>query len=113
MSNGAESIEVKVMRFNPSVDQEPRYDVYRIPYVEGCSVSNVLEFICEEYDGGLAHYLSCRRGVCSGCMVRVDGKPVLACTEIVKGDMTIEPVNRNRIVKDLVVRSSTRTKEVV
>ena len=112
MSNGAESIQVRVLRFNPFVDREPRYDVYRIPYVEGSSVSNVLEFICEEYDGGLAHYLSCRRGVCSGCMVRVNGKPVLACTEIVRGDMTIEPANRNRIVKDLVIRSGRQAKEV-
>ncbi len=65
-------------------------------------MSNALQHINEEYDGGLAHYLSCRRGICAECMVRVNGRVVLACTELVRGDITVEPVKKDRVVKDLV-----------
>jgi len=106
MTQEQRTVEVKVLRFNPFVEQEPHYEVYKIPFIEGSSVSNVLQQINEEHEGGLAHYLSCRRGVCAGCMVRVNGKAVLACTELVHGDMVIEPVKQDRVIKDLVVRGT-------
>ena len=97
------TIKVKVFRLNSSVESKARYDVYEVPFVEGASVSNVLQGINEEHDGGLAHYLSCRRGVCKGCMVRVNGKAVLACTELVQGDMVIDPVKKEWVIKDLLI----------
>lgn len=109
MSQEEPSIEVKVLRFNPAVDREEKYEVFRVPFVDGFTVSNVLQYINEEFDGGLAHYLSCRRGICTQCMVRVNGKPVLACTEIVKGDLTIEPLRKDWVIKDLVVNRSKRS----
>jgi succinate dehydrogenase/fumarate reductase-like Fe-S protein len=96
-------IEVRVFRFNPGVDKDPRYEVYKVPHIEDSTVSNVLRYINEEYDGGLAHYLSCRRGICAECMVRVNGKVVLGCMEIVRGDITIEPVTPERVIKDLLM----------
>jgi len=102
MSNKQRTIKVKVFRFNPYSDKEPRFEVYKVPFVEGSTVSTVLQYINEEYDGGLAHYLSCRLGICTGCMVKVNGKTVLACTELVQGDITIEPVKSDGVVKDLV-----------
>lgn len=107
MSHEERTIGVKVFRFNPFVDRKPRYEVYRVPFIEGSTVSNLLQYINEEYDGGLAHYLSCRRGICTECMVRVNGRAVLACTELVHGDVTIEPVKQDRVIKDLV---TSRTK---
>jgi succinate dehydrogenase/fumarate reductase-like Fe-S protein len=103
VSDNQHTIEVRVFRFNPSVERESRYEVYKVPYIEGSTVSNVLQYINEEYDGGLAHYLSCRRGICAECMVRVNGKAVLGCMEIVRGDITIEPVTRERVIKDLLM----------
>jgi succinate dehydrogenase/fumarate reductase-like Fe-S protein len=97
------TVEVKVFRFNPSVDQEPRFEIHKVPLIEGSSVSNILQYINEEYDGGLAHYLSCRRGICAECMVKVNGKPALACTEIVRGDITIEPIKREWVIKGLLI----------
>ena len=101
MSEERRTLDVKVFRFNPSVDPAPRYESYKVPFIEGSSVSSVLMHINEAYDGGLAHYLSCRRGICAECMVRVNGKAVLACTEIVRGDMTIEPVRQEWVIKDV------------
>ena len=103
MSEKQGTIEVKVFRFNPYVDREARYEVYKVPFIEGSTVSNVLQYINEEHDGGLAHYLSCRRGICAECRVRVNGKVVLGCMELVRGDITIEPVTPDRVIKDLVI----------
>ena len=102
MNTTQRTIEVKVFRFNPHVDQKPHFDHYKVPFVEGFTVSNVLQYINEEFDGGLAHYLSCRRGICTGCLVKVNGKAVLACTELVHDDITIEPVKSDRVIKDLI-----------
>ncbi len=96
-------ISVKVFRFNPTRgDTEGRYESYTVPILEqGTSVMNVLQYISEHYDGGLAYYASCRRGECAGCTVRVNGKPKLACLEIVEGDLILEPVAKGKVVKDL------------
>ncbi len=103
MNETPQTIQVKIFRFNPHMDKEPRYEVYTVPFIEGSTVSTILRAINEEYDGGLAHYLSCRRGICKECMVRMNGKPVVACTEIVRGDITLEPVRKEWVVKDLVI----------
>ena len=102
MNRKPETIEVRVFRFNPAFEEEPHYDVYRVPFVAGLSVSNVLQYINENYDGSLSHYLSCRRGLCLGCIVKVNNHVVLACTEIVHGDITIEPVTQDSVMKDLI-----------
>lgn len=94
---------VRVFRFNPETDQSPRYETYEVPIGTGKSIFNALVYINEHYDGGLAHYVSCRRGVCAGCLVRVNGKVRRACTEILRGDVTIDPVSKDRVVKDLLV----------
>lgn len=96
-------IQVKVYRYDPGKDPSPRYETYEVPVSTGMSIFNVLQYINENYDGGLAHYCSCRLGVCKGCMVRVNGKPLLACAELAETDMTLEPVNEKKVIKDLVV----------
>ena len=96
-------IKVKVYRHNPAKDASPRYETYEVPISTGMSIYNVLQYINENYDGGLSHYCSCRLGVCKGCMVRVNGKPMLACSELAEKDMTLDPVNKKKVIKDLLV----------
>ena len=45
MSQEQGSIEVRVFRFNPSFDEEPRYEVYNIPFVEGSSVGPIGQWL--------------------------------------------------------------------
>lgn len=99
---GEKRIKVRVRRCNPVEGGEERYDTFEVPIQTGWSVTNVLKYINEHFDGGLAHYVSCRLGVCAGCMVRVNGKNRLACMEIVTDDITLDPVSKERIIKDLV-----------
>ena len=54
---------------------------------------------------GLAFYVSCRRGLCRGCVLRVNERPVLACSHIVSGDIVVEPLDPARAIRDLVVES--------
>ena len=100
------NIKVKVFRFNPAKGKEATYQTYSVPFIERMSVLNVLQHINEHFDGGLAYYISCRRGACAGCTVKVNGKARLACTELAEDNMTIEPVSRNRTIKDLLVKPS-------
>ncbi len=110
--NSGKIIKVRVSRFNPALDQkQPEFRTYEVPITEAVSVLNVLQYINEQYDGGLAFYVSCRRGLCAGCAVRVNGKPKLACTELVTGDLTIEPLSQHRVLKDLLLKNSFEQEE--
>jgi succinate dehydrogenase/fumarate reductase iron-sulfur protein len=97
------SIKVKVYRYNPVKDSSHRYETYEVPITAGMSIYNLLQYINENYDGSLSHYCSCRLGVCKGCMLRVNGRPLLACSELAESDMTLEPANKKKVIKDLLI----------
>ncbi len=99
-----ETVNIRVFRFDPETDKEPRYETYAVPLERGMSVFNALQYINAHYDGSLSYYASCRIGVCTGCMMMINGKPRLACSEFVEGDLTLEPLNRRRVIKDLLCR---------
>ena len=96
-------IKVKVFRCDPNEDNTHRYETYDVPISSGMSAYNVLQYINENIDGSLSYYCSCRIGVCKGCMMRVNGKATLACSEIVEDDVTLEPINEKKVIKDLLV----------
>ena len=99
---GDESITVRCLRFDPEVDAEPRFQEYRVPLADGdMSVHDCLEYIRNNLDPSLAYFINCRHGFCQRCHMRVNGKVVLACETRAEGDMTLEPVNADRIIRDL------------
>jgi succinate dehydrogenase/fumarate reductase iron-sulfur protein len=100
-----DTVHIKVFRYDPSVDKQPNYETYRVPFEKGASVFNVLQYISAHCDGGLSYYASCRIGVCTGCMMKINGKPKLACSTLVEGDMTLEPLSKDKVIKDLLCRS--------
>ncbi len=51
-----ETIKVKVFRFDPSVDKEPYYKTYEVPFEEGLSAMDCLDYIYQNLDGTLAYY---------------------------------------------------------
>lgn len=99
-------ITAKVFRFDPSVDKEPYYNNYKVPFEKGMSAMDVLDYIYQNLDSGLAYYdhAGCSLGICVKCTGRIDGKPCLLCQTIVNGDVTLEPTNKNKVIKDLVVK---------
>lgn len=96
-------VKVKVFRFDPSVDGGPWYRTYEVPFEEGMTAMNALDYIYEHLDGSLAYYdhAACSLGVCGRCAGKVDGRPGLLCQLRLGGDATIEPLSRERVVKDL------------
>jgi succinate dehydrogenase / fumarate reductase iron-sulfur subunit len=96
----------KIQRFDPSTDEAPRLQEYRIPIEEQIDVQDLLREIYEKEDPTLAfRNYDCYRGVCSGCLISVNGKNCRACsTWINPGDeLTIDPAKGFPVIKDLVV----------
>lgn len=101
----SEKIKVKVKRYDPSSGQNPYMQEYDVPLEDGMSIANVLRWITDNLDPTLAFYISCRIGKCKGCLVKVNGKGKYACTEPVAGNITLEPVNEKKVIRDLVCDS--------
>lgn len=93
---------VKLFKFDPQVDTEPRYDEYHVPY-RGRTVLVVLRYIYENLDSTFAFRWACTSSHCGSCAVSVNGKPVLACMKSAEKDMRIEPHPKFRVIKDLLV----------
>ncbi len=98
-----ETINVRVLRSDPSAGQEPEWQEYQVPFSPGHSVTSMLWLVNEHHDGTLAYRVSCHRGICASCIVRVNGKVRLGCVTEVTGDLELEPAFPKRVVKDLVV----------
>ncbi|MEM2912514.1 MAG: fumarate reductase (CoM/CoB) subunit TfrB [Candidatus Bathyarchaeia archaeon] len=101
----ADIIRVKVFRYNPDLDKEPRYETYDVPYQDGMVVLDALNYIYENYDSTLAYRWACRAGQCGSCAVIINGKPRVACRTKVEKDraITVTPLLQFPVVKDLVV----------
>ena len=84
-------------------DGELRRQVYELPDLAGASVSNALQYISRHVDGTMAYYLSCRRGLCAACVVRINGRNEKACVVLAEDGMLIEPTNPRLMIKDSVV----------
>jgi succinate dehydrogenase/fumarate reductase iron-sulfur protein len=102
-------IRLHVFRFNPSRDDEPRYQDYEIEKEEKMSVLSALQHIQRQVDGTLSiNGYYCYRKLCTVCMLRINGKNRLSCRTLVEDEMTIEPVKQYPLIKDLVVDFSAK-----
>lgn len=99
---------IEIYRFNPVINNEPRYDSYNFDIVHQPTILEVLRKVREENDNTLGFRESCGLGKCGSCAVKMNGKPVLACQTLLPEDenIVIEPLDNYKIVKDLVVDRS-------
>ena len=94
---------VTLYRFDPSVDDKPRYTTYEaLPY-RGYTVKDVLAYIYENLDDSFAFRWACNQGMCRACVVSVNGRPAFSCMEPASKDMKIEPHPKFKVLKDLIV----------
>lgn len=101
------TLKVKVFRFNPSVDSNYYYNSYEVPFQEGMSAMNALDYIYQNIDSSLAYYdhAGCDLGVCGRCTGRINGKPGLFCQTIIDTtDIILEPLSKENVLKDLVMK---------
>ncbi|SHK46652.1 succinate dehydrogenase/fumarate reductase iron-sulfur subunit [Thermocrinis minervae] len=81
------------------------YQPYTVEVYKGMTILDLLNAI-KEKDPTLSYRHFCRAGVCGTCAVRVNSKPVLACSTKVEGldtPIKIEPLYNFPVIKDLVV----------
>jgi succinate dehydrogenase/fumarate reductase-like Fe-S protein len=104
------TITVKIFRFDPQSDAQPYYRDYEVPFTEGMSAMNALDYIYQNLDGSLAYYdhAGCCLGICARCAAKVNGKAGLLCQTPVDGDLCIEPTTTAGVIKDLVVRRKSK-----
>ncbi len=98
-----DEITLRVFRFDPSCDEGPRYQVYRVPYQEHMRVLDALNYVYDELGDGLAYRWYCGVKKCGECALTVNGQAMMSCWEPVVGDMTCDPLTNFPIVRDLVV----------
>lgn len=68
---------------------------------DGASVSAALVWLQRHHDASLGFSLSCRRGLCDVCALRIDGTVATACTTPLRDGMRLEPA------KDALARAGT------
>jgi succinate dehydrogenase/fumarate reductase-like Fe-S protein len=96
----------RVYRCNPNDGQPARYDTYQIELRHPMTVQMVLRHIFRNLDPTLSFRdFECYQGVCTSCMIMVNGKRARACSVMVEPgeDVTLEPLSRHPLIKDLVV----------
>ena len=103
-------VTLKVFRFNAETDYLPHYDTIEMEIDKKDVVLDVLNRIKWEHDGSFTYRRSCRHGICGSCAVKVNGRSTLACKErmvdmieLFGNELTIEPVSKKRVIKDMVV----------
>lgn len=95
--------KIHVQRYNPEVDDNPHMETYEVPFVKTMTVMEALEYLWDQGEY-IAFRSNCREYTCGSCAMRINGRPQLACNTVLEDAMTIEPLSRYPVEKDLVVK---------
>ena len=95
-------IRVKVQRGDPQGGEAPHWEEFQVAVQPGESVTGALWALNAESGASVAYRVSCHRGICASCIMRINGKQRLGCVTEVSPDMEIGPA-LGTVIKDLVV----------
>ncbi len=101
-----ETVNVKILRYNPEIRQKPFWKNYKIEIAADATILDLLNEIHWKHDPTLSYRRSCRSAICGSCAMKVNGRNVLACETPLfqfKGRVSIEPLPGFKVIKDLVV----------
>ena len=101
-------VTLMVRRFDPEVDQEPRWQDFDLEMFGTDRVLDALHKIKWEQDGSLTFRRSCAHGVCGSDAMRINGRNRLACKTLIKDldisqPIYVEPIKGLPVEKDLIV----------
>jgi succinate dehydrogenase/fumarate reductase iron-sulfur protein len=97
------TVRARVYRCDPSTGDPAHYDVFDVSGPVGMRILDTIRSIYDQQDDNLAFQYACRIGRCGTCAIRVNGRPVLACQERARSEMTIEPLAGFPVIRDLIV----------
>jgi succinate dehydrogenase/fumarate reductase-like Fe-S protein len=104
MSNAP--VQLKIFRYDPSVDQAPVYKDYAVPYHEGLLLLMAVKYVRDNLDDTLAFRdYCCGCSWCMSCMMTVNGKGMRTCSRVLEPGESIllEPMRGFPVIKDLAV----------
>ncbi|MDR0629291.1 MAG: hypothetical protein LBG24_06605 [Treponema sp.] len=93
-----------------NIKRNGKVQSYEVPGKDSAvTIMQALDYIYEHLDHTLAYYRhsACGQGICGRCVVRADGKSVLACTAKIEPDtetLLLEPAGSN-LVRDLITEN--------
>ncbi|MFC1563985.1 2Fe-2S iron-sulfur cluster-binding protein [candidate division KSB1 bacterium] len=103
-------VKINVFRYDPETDDRPYYKDYIVPFAENMTAFDALDYIYQNLDGTLAYFdhAGCALGICARCHGKVNGKTGLFCQTYIDGDTVLEPVFKEKVIKDLVYKITVR-----
>jgi succinate dehydrogenase/fumarate reductase iron-sulfur protein len=96
-------VKIRVRRFDPGSDSQPRWEVFDVPGADGESVLGVLQRIRDSSDSTLAFRYGCRFKGCGLCTVEIDGRPLPACMIRAREGMEVGPLQSFPVLRDLAI----------
>ncbi|GAB6077569.1 succinate dehydrogenase/fumarate reductase iron-sulfur subunit [Hydrogenobaculum acidophilum] len=106
------------MKLTLKIKRQDTFETFEIPYKEGMTLLDALNYIKEYIDPSLSYRQFCRAGICGTCALNVNGFPKLVCKEqalpyvLDEKPVVLEPLNNAEVIKDLVVDTSIMTKRI-
>ncbi len=98
-------LKLRVQRFNPSLDERPRFEEFTVPRGGGMTVLDAILHARDYGDHSIGVRFSCRMASCGSCGMKVNGLPRLACytpvDELRSDTVTVQPMDNFPIIKDL------------
>lgn len=106
--SSANSITLRIARYNPEQDDASRFMEFTVPYEKWTTVLEAILEVKKHFDHSVAVRYSCRQATCGSCGMIINGKPRLACftkiSELNSNVVTVEPMNNFPIIRDLAVK---------
>ena len=102
----AGEVSVRILRYNPEGDAEPRWESYRVPTRPFDCVLDALHHVKWYVDGSLTFRRSCAHGMCGSDAMWINGRNRLACKTLIKDldpPLEVAPLPGFTVEKDLVV----------
>jgi succinate dehydrogenase / fumarate reductase, iron-sulfur subunit len=102
------TVTVIIRRFDPEVDEEPRWVDYDVEMFATDRILDALHKIKWEQDGSLTFRRSCAHGICGSDAMRINGRNRLACKTLIKDldiskPIYVEAIKGLPLEKDLIV----------
>jgi len=102
IDNPLDYYTIRIRRYNPETDESPYWKTYTVPFVDTMTVMEALEYLWDQGEY-IAFRANCREFTCGSCAMLINGTPRLACDTLLKNNMSLEPLSRYRVIRDLVV----------
>jgi succinate dehydrogenase / fumarate reductase iron-sulfur subunit len=99
-------VKLKIYRFNPETDTEPRFVDYTIDAEPMDKLLDALHKVKWYEDSGLALRRSCAHGICGSDAMLINGRNALACKLLIKDlkqPIKVEPIRGLPVLRDLIV----------